>query len=104
MKELACLCHKGGVPLINHLIKFVYSLDEDGNKSKHKLDIFKVQEWQYRDIVKIKDPDICKEFKCICQDELEALWQRETFEEVEWRSITKPTIKCRWVFDVKPDR
>jgi len=77
MKELAYLCHKGGVPLINHLIKFVYSLDEDGNKSKHKLDIFKVQEWQYRDIVKIKDPDICKEFKCICQNELEVLWLLE---------------------------
>lgn len=73
MEELACLCHEEGAPLINHLIKFVYSLDEDRNKSEYELDISKVQEQQYRNITKIKDPDICKEFEYICQDELEAL-------------------------------
>jgi len=100
-EDLACLYHEGGAPLFNYLIKFAHSPIDDS--PEHKPDISKVREWQYKDIAKIKDPDICREFKHTCQDELEALWYRGMFEKVERSSITKQLIKCQWVFDVKPD-
>lgn len=95
------MCHEGRAPLFNYLIKFAHSPIDDS--PEHEPDISQVREWQYKDIAKIKDPDICREFKHACQDKLEALWHRGTFEKVKQSSITKQTIKCRWVFDVKPN-
>jgi len=84
--ELAHLCREGRVKLFNHLIKFEYSLNYEENEStslEHGPDLCKVWEWQFKDIAKIKNPNIRKEFECACQEELEALWRRGTFERVK---------------------
>jgi len=65
--ELAHLCQEERVKLFNHLIKFAYSLNDDKSKSislEHRPDLSKVWEWQFKDIMKLKNPDIHKEFKC----------------------------------------
>jgi len=87
-----------GVKLFNHLIKFVYSLNDDKNESislEHRPDLFQVQEWQFKDIVKIKNPNICKEFEYACQEELETLWYRGSFKRVKKYLINKLPIKYK---------
>jgi len=105
--DLACLCHEGKVKLFNYLIKFAYSLDKQDNNDKppykHDLDPSKVCEWQYRDIMQIKDKNLCSEFECACLDELETLWKRNMFEKINRYSIKKQPIKCQWIFDIKPN-
>ena len=93
--------------MFNYLINFAHSLDNQGNDDKppykHDPDPSKVREWQYRDIAQIKDKKLCNEFECACLDELEALWKKNMFEKVDRHFIEKQSIKCRWVFDIKPD-
>jgi len=75
--NFAYLCCEGRVQLFNYLIKFAHSPnDTEINELtlKHEPDLAKVQEWQYKDIARIKDQDVQKDFECACQEELEALW------------------------------
>ena len=96
--DLAHLCREGGAKLFNYLINFAHSLDNQGNGNKppyeHDPDPSKVHEWQYRDIMQIKDKKLHSEFERACLDELEALWKRNTFKKVDRCFIEKQSIKC----------
>jgi len=59
--DLAHLCHEERVQLFNYLIKFAHSPDDAEINEltlEHEPGLAKVQEWQYKDITRIKYQDV----------------------------------------------
>ncbi len=55
-----------------------------------------IREWSFRDIQRLSAAEQ-KEWRKACQDELQALRQRQVYDLVD-RPKDKNVIKCRWVF------
>ena len=92
---LTTLTQEGGVRFLNYLLAKAVSPDSES------LDVSKVKEWSYRDILRMNIAQQ-KEWKAACQQELNSLRARDVYDLVNPPSGRK-IIKNRWVFDVKTD-
>jgi len=63
-----------------------------------------VEQWQYRDVEKIKhaDPESYQQWRIAMDDEIKSLNERKVWTLTELPSNCTP-IKCRWVYIVKSD-
>jgi Reverse transcriptase (RNA-dependent DNA polymerase) len=86
---------EGGVRFLNYLLAKAVSPDSES------LDVSKVREWSYRDILRMNKAQQ-KEWKAACQQELDSLRARDVYDLVN-PPIGRKIIKNRWVFDVKTD-
>jgi hypothetical protein len=92
---LTTLMQEGGVRFLNYLLAKAVTPDSES------LDISKVREWSYRDILHMHKVQQ-KEWEAACQQELDSLRARDVYDLVNPLSGRK-IIKNRWVFDIKTD-
>jgi hypothetical protein len=93
--ELLYLAREGGVDFLNQLLAKAVPPDSE------TLDTANVQEWTFRDIIKMPK-DTQKEWKQACREELDSLCRCKVFELVDPPKGRK-VIKNRWVFNLKSD-
>jgi hypothetical protein len=86
---------EGGVRFLNYLLAKAVSPNSES------LDISKVREWSYRDIMRMNKAQQ-KEWKVACKQELDSLYVRDVYDLVNPLPGRK-IIKNHWVFDVKTD-
>jgi len=92
---LTTLTQEGGVRFLNYLLAKAVS------PNLESLDVSKVREWSYRDILHMNKAQQ-KEWKAACQQELNSLCVQDVYNLVNPPSGRK-IIRNRWVFDVKTD-
>ncbi|KAF8824317.1 hypothetical protein HHX47_DHR8000004 [Lentinula edodes] len=89
------LCREGGAELIYFLMAKAVPFEGELKSSEN------VREWTYKDITRLPKAER-EEWLKACQEELEALKRRGTFELMD-RPADRKVIKNRWVFDIKSD-
>jgi hypothetical protein len=90
---MALLCHEEGVKFLQLLLSKADELDGPIKSN--------ICDWTFRDLARLSKSEQA-EWKHACQEQLEALRQRNVFELVD-KPKGKRVVKNRWVFDVKPD-
>jgi hypothetical protein len=86
---------EGGVEFLDQLLAKAVPLDSE------TLDTVNVQEWTFRDIIKMPKA-AQQEWKQVCCEKLDSLHRQKVFELVNPPKGCK-VIKNRWVFDLKSD-
>jgi hypothetical protein len=90
---MALLCREGGVKFLQLLLSKADKLDGPIKSN--------IRDWTFRDLARLSKSEQ-SEWKHACQEQLEALRQRNVFELVD-KPKGKRVVKNRWVFNVKPD-
>jgi hypothetical protein len=93
--DLLCLAREGGVKFLNQLLTKAVPPDSE------TLDTANVQEWTFRDIIKMPKSTQQK-WKQMCCEKLYSLHRCKVFELINPPKGCK-VIKNRWVFDLKSD-
>jgi hypothetical protein len=91
--DIALLCREEGVKFLQLLLSKADELDGPIKSN--------IRDWTFRDLARLSKSEQA-EWKHACQEQLEALRQRNIFELVD-KPKGKCVVKNRWVFDVKPD-